>query len=81
MPNYRRSKIAGGTYFFYGDELPSAADIDDGHAATRSARRGSANALTLPFRHRRLGAAARSLALHLDAAAGRCRFFAALGDD
>jgi hypothetical protein len=71
MPEYRRHRVAGGCYFFTVNLLERSPNdllvrhIDSLRAAVREVRR------TLAVPHRRLGGAARSSALHPDAARGR----------
>src|SRR5690348_53491 len=72
MPDYRRNRVSGGTFFFTVNLLDRRSDllvtqIDTLRDAVRRVR------VRAPFRRRRLGRPSRSYALPVDIAARRCR--------
>ena len=72
MPNYHRNRVPGGTYFFTANLLDRKSDLLVTHVDALP-RRGSYGADARTLSHRRLGRAAGTHALHLDAPARRCR--------
>jgi len=74
MPDYRRNRVPGGTFFLlYGKPAWSALE-PVGDEYRRVTRCGSPSARPRTFSHRRLGHPPRPHALSVDVAARRCQF-------
>jgi hypothetical protein len=71
MPDYRRHRVTGGCYFFYGESVGAAQQHAADAADFAAAPCGWAGSQGAAVHHRRMGCPARSSARRVDPAGGR----------